>query len=118
MQGLDKLKGLDLTGRPFLHEQGNVVLRGFVKSFEITDEYWTMIGGNGELLDKDTYTWVTDGEDSFGGNLDSTYSEIDDDGMIDITCYGSQYYIAVRQDSPWSDTDWPELDGYPGGPMA
>lgn len=113
-----QLDGMDLTGRPFLHEQGNVVLRGYIKSFEITDGYWSMTSRDGELLDKQNYTWVKDDVEDFGGHLEYTYVDIDDDGMIDLSCYGSQYYIATQQDSPWSDVDWPELDGYPGGPMG
>ncbi len=108
---------LPLAGRPFLHEQGNTVMRGWIEAATITDTHWAITGRNMEYLDKYSGRWIADDVNDFAGTIDQTCLEIDDTGMVEIDCYGSVYHIAPPCEAPWAQIDWPELDGYDGGPM-
>ena len=112
------LREIDLRGRPFLHEQGNVVTRGFVDFLELEEEHWVLHVRDVELLDKRAFAWVRDADaDAYGGALARTsvtrwfrgLTPVFDDG-IQIDCYGLLVHVGRASDDPFGDNDWPELD--------
>ena len=115
---LDDLLLVDLWGRPFLHEQGNSVTRGFVESFWTDEDSWNLGVTDIEYLDKSSGHWQTDTlSDTYSGNVQhlsamrswSGRLPIFDAG-IELTGYGSYTFIGVASENPWQDNDWPELD--------
>lgn len=111
------IAALDLIGRPFLSESGNTVMRGFVESFSADDTHWDLLGRDMERLDKDQWIWVPDPINDFGGTIERTSTDLDAEGMLELSCYGSVYYLAPVMKTPWQDIIWPEMDGFPGGRM-
>ncbi|WP_286828980.1 MULTISPECIES: hypothetical protein [Kordiimonas] len=111
----------DIVGRPFLHEQGQFVCRGYVADFTVEGDYWTLKVRDVECLDKMAGQWRHDTDaDEYGGSL-SQYCSFVEDTIDDIIClsgYGMEINVGPECDSPWSEIDWPELDGYEGGPMT
>ncbi len=110
----------NIVGRPFLHEQGNCVCRGYVAGFSTEGDHWTLAVSDVEYLDKWTDEWRHDAtDDEYGGSLSahSSFEEDTADGILTISGYGMVVYVGPDCDSPWSEIDWPELDGYDGGPM-
>lgn len=114
---------LDLAGRPFLHEQGQYMGRGYVVDLLIEDDHWTLSIRDAEMLDKWTGEWKPDMQkddffaDTYGGKVSPTSFEASPDGMISIQGYASIVHIAPLSDNPWVDIDWPELDDFEGGPL-
>ena len=109
-----------LSGRPFLHEQGQSVCRGFVVDFQIEDGSWTVTVRDVEYLDKLTGQWHREVDrDEYGDTLSNhaSFEEDTEDNMICLTGYGIVIYVAPACDSPWQMVEWPELDGYEGGVM-
>jgi|GEM_PF-5439043 len=110
----------DIVGRAFLHEQGQFVCRGYVASFMVEGDYWTLKVRDVEFLDKMAMAWRHDtGMDQYGGSLSTHCSFEEDtiDGVISLSGYGMVVHVAPACDNPWGEVDWPELDGYEGGPM-
>lgn len=115
---IDRLVQLDLYDRPFLHEQGNSVTRGFVRFLSIDDVSWHLFVRDVEVLDKRTGNWRPDmPEESYGGDRKHVHvvrywsgrHPIFDTG-IEISGYGIFIHIGVHSDRPWTDNHWPELD--------
>jgi hypothetical protein len=115
---IDQLVLLDLRDRPFLHEQGNSVTRGFVRFLSVDQSSWELVVRDVEYLDKRDGTWRPDAqEDRYGGDKEHAHivrywsglHPIFDVG-IEINSYGAMVFIGVRSDRPWTDTNWPELD--------
>lgn len=112
------IAALDLEGHPFLHEQGQVVLRGFVHALDITQKKWSLCGHNIELLQKYAGIWSCEnGPETYSGpiNLTSFYrcwiEQRPEFGVtVQISCYGSLFHIGARLEDPWRDNLWPELD--------
>ncbi|MDH3742042.1 MAG: hypothetical protein OER56_10645 [Hyphomicrobiales bacterium] len=110
--------GIDLTGRPFLHEQGQVVLRGYVQSLDISADQWTLQLRDIEILDKNAGTWSLDEPaETFHGPMDHTTFYRCWDGptetsepAVQICCYGSLVHIGLGLEDPWRGNQWPDLD--------
>jgi hypothetical protein len=113
------IEGLDVAERPFLHEQGQYVGRGYVVSVSVDDGRWTLKLRDVERLRKSEGVWVPENVfDEFSGPLERTQVTGPSKGFITITGYGSEIILGPRAPDPWLEIDWPELDGYPGGPMG
>lgn len=108
----------DLTGRPFLHEQGNTVTRGTVCKFYKDGGHWGIVVRDVEYLDKTTGQWTFDvAETEYGGEvsrLTVTHyqgrKKSSADEGVEIIDYGIFIYVGLKSDNPWQDTNWPELD--------
>ena len=55
--GPSSLGALDLAGRPFVHEQGNTVLRGRIRDWRVDQARWVLVGTEVEVLEKRTGAW-------------------------------------------------------------
>lgn len=107
-----------LTDRPFLHEQGQYICRGFVSRLIISDDSWTLKIRDIETLNKSNGSWQFDGEvDEYSGTIAPDTFEITTNGFICIHGYGMEVHIAPLTSDPWQNINWPELDAYAGGPM-
>ncbi len=120
---------LDLYDRPFLHEQGQTVTRGFVEFFEFDeDDRWSLFLRDTEYLHKDSGEWRPDcASDEYCGSIEhasferyfSGRSPIFDIGL-EITCYGIYIFVGPlfagaqlgesMAGDPWRNIDWPALD--------
>lgn len=109
---------MDLTGRPFLHEQGQIVLRGFVKVFKVEQEKWSMTAHKIEVLQKYAGVWAAEeqAETYFGPTEQTSFSCYRVRGRpklpisVNFSCYGSEFHIGMPADDPWRGNIWPELD--------
>lgn len=116
----EEVQALGLEGRAFLHEQGQAVCRGYVAAFNLDKTHWALDVRDVEYLDKLTGQWRQDAAtDTYGGALAMHCSfEVDEvEGIVSLHGYGMVVHIAPEAEHPWQDIDWPELDGYEGGPM-
>jgi hypothetical protein len=114
----DKVDLPDLADRPFLHEQGQSICRGFVSRLSISDDYWTLDIRDVEFLNKSKGTWQFDREtDTYGGTVAANTVEVAPDGFVCIQGYAMVVHIAPLTENPWQNINWPELDAWPGGPM-
>jgi hypothetical protein len=122
-----ELLAIDLYDRPFLHEQGNTVTRGFVRFFEVSGDHWQLHLHSIEIFNKSNLRWEPDcDEDTYGGTLDflrisrlfGGHHAIFDIG-IEIDGYAMTIFIGKASTDPWFDNDWPQLDTelLPPGPM-
>lgn len=117
-QWVDGLKRTKPVGRPFLHEQGSWVTRGFVVQISFTDDAWALMVRDVEYLDKSSGQWSKDiNQDVYGGPLSRTSFSFespdpsqDFNHPFDVSCDGLYIYIGIVSKSPWADNDWPELD--------
>lgn len=110
----------NISGRAFLHEQGQSVCRGYVSGFSIEGDYWTLAVRDVEYLNKMVGEWCPDSDqDEYGGRLSmhASFEEDTVDGILCLSGYGMEIYVAPACANPWQEIDWPELDGYDGGPM-
>ena len=115
---LEILKEYDLVGRPYLHEQGQYVGRGFVESLTVEDGRWTLAIRDIEYLNKSDETWRFDEDkDEYSGDCERTTFRDTSLGFFTISGYGAEVYIGPHTKAPWVEIDWPELDGFGGGPM-
>jgi len=120
---LEAVAALDLGGRPFLHEQGQYIGRGFVTGLMLEDNRWTLEIRDVERLNKRIDVWEpdtvynSDDEYTYGGMVSPTTFETIQNGMISIHGYGMIVHIAPQCENPWVDIDWPELDAFEGGPL-
>ena len=109
---------IDLYARPFLHEQGNSVTRGFVQGLSVDDDHWHLHVYDVEFLSKDSGDWLHDAKtDHYSGGCDQSSVSRYWSGRIpvfdvgiDLIGYGSFTFIGIRSDNPWQENDWPELD--------
>jgi hypothetical protein len=112
------LEGLDVADRPFLHEQGQYVGRGFAVSLSIAEGRWTLQLRDIERLRKAEGTWVPDDVfDEISGPVERTVVTGQSSDLVTISSYGGETILGPRVDDPWLEIDWPELDGFVGGPM-
>ncbi len=114
----DEIAAMDLEGHPFLHEQGQVVLRGFVQSLDISEEGWDLRARDIELLEKYAGVWSQEKHpETYSGQTARTsfylyrvkhgpVSEV----SVHLSCYGSMFHIGRCLKNPWQDNVWPELD--------
>ena len=108
----------DFTDRPCLHEQGQVVVRGFVRSLTVSDDGWELRLRDAELLRKFESTWeVLQEDEHYAGPLNlSAFKWCRDresaskDKALNITCYGMVVHIGLNLPDPWRDNCWPDLD--------
>ncbi|WP_300528806.1 hypothetical protein [Maricaulis sp.] len=110
----------DLSGWPFLHQQGASVCRGFAVAFRADGDEWELDVRDVEYLDWRKGEWVLEmKQDTYGGAIRSpgNIEEDSDDGMISVYGYGTETYLAVPCKKPWSKIDWPETDSWEGGPL-
>ncbi len=115
---VDDIAGMDISDRPFLHEQGQVVLRGFVQSLEITGSDWHLHVRDVESLQKYAGIWTADEPlQTYGGPLAQTTFRIcreelhpEREASLQVSCYGSLFHVAARLREPWVDNLWPALD--------
>lgn len=115
---LDVLLQLDLSNRPFLHEQGQYICRGYVVSLNLDDDRWTLNVRDIDYLRKSDGSWQPDcGKDSYSGNIGPNSFRGVAEGLLTIMDHGLEIHIGPASDQPWSDIDWPELDALPGGFM-
>ncbi len=114
----DKIASMDLVGHPFLHEQGQVVLRGVVKLFDISEQKWCMSAHKIEVLQKYAGVWAAEDQvETYHGPTDQTsFYCCDVKGhpkfgvSTNFSCYGSKFHIGMPADDPWRGNIWPELD--------
>ncbi len=110
--------GTDFKDRPFLHEQGQVVMRGYVQSLEFSDTEWTLHMHDIELLQKYAGMWSDDDSlDTFHGPLERTSFFLcrskqrpASEPTVHLSCYGSMVHFGLILKDPWVDNHWPELD--------
>lgn len=113
------LAAIDLGGRPFLHEQGRFLGRGYVVNLEIGEDDWSLGVRDVEVFDPVHRTWSPEVDsDTYGGQIRSeyTFQQCSKTGLITLSGYAMAVYIAPPEKS-WHSVDWPETDIYPGGPM-
>lgn len=115
---LADLAAMELKGRCFLHEQGRYTGRDFVSGFELETDRWDMQVRDIERYDSANRTWAADRASdeycSTVGPYDA--ATINAEGIISLSGYGMVVHIAPAGQG-WSQVNWPETDGYPGGPM-
>ncbi len=112
-------RSLDITGLAFLHEQGSTVTRGFVVALEVDAGSWTLRLRDVEALNKSAGGWEPEADvEEYRGHVGENTFVRYDDGMLEISGYGMVTHVAPATADPWVDIDWPELDGYDGGPMS
>lgn len=115
---IEEIAAMDLASRPFLHEQGQIVLRGFVQSFKVSQEEWCMTVHKIEVLQKYAGVWSREEQtETYHGPIKQTsfscYSVKDRPKLpinVNFSCYGSQFHIGMPADDPWRGNIWPELD--------
>lgn len=109
---------LDLEGRPFLHEQGNAVTRGFVEALELDDTHWTLHLRDVQYLNKDGGAWEPpEPSDEYGGMIERTSctrywrgkAQKEEMGF-ELSCYGVYVQIGCVRDDPWGENIWWQLD--------
>jgi hypothetical protein len=114
----DDLARLNITGWPFLHEQGYYICRGFVRSLMLSNSPWTLEVYAVETFQKSEQTWRPQhGEDAYSAVLETSSFSLDPYGQLLFSAHGMETYVGPNTQDPWSTIDWPELDGYAGGPM-
>ena len=115
---LADLAVVDLVGRCFLHEQGRYTGRGFVSGFELEPDRWDIQVRDIERYDSTSRIWAADRASdeycSTVGPYDA--ATVDAGDIISLSGYGMVVHIAPAGQR-WSQVNWPETDGYPGGPM-
>ena len=84
---VDDIAGMDISDRPFLHEQGQVVLRGFVQSLEITGSDWHLHVRDVESLQKYAGIWTADEPlQEFCGDVECAFTKAPQDAATDHGC--------------------------------
>ena len=114
---ISELSSLHLEGRPFVQEQGQSLTRGFVAGFHADDETWRLNARDVEYFSGSRMEWLSDPDDTYGGNLEShaSFYRDSDTDMIELNCYGVVVYVGPACDSPWTEITWPQTDIEPIG---
>ena len=112
------LPSLNLTGHPFLQEQGWSLTRGRVASLTLDDTHWEMAVTDVEYFDSSKQQWVAEGDDTYGSALHEAWSSFSRDTDTDIISfggYGMVVHVGPECEDPWSDIPWPDTDIEPTG---
>lgn len=116
----EKLEGLDLSGRPFLHQQGSAICRGFTTKLEVSETQWVLKLNQVEYLNKETSMWeLKFSEDEYCGEINCHWAVTwyKDTDMFYIPGHGFETYVGPQTEAPWSDINWPSTGNFPGGKM-
>lgn len=116
----DDVLAIGLSGRPFLHQQGNTVTRGFVERFEIQNDFWGLHIKQVEYLDGATGVWTPDREtDTYGGTLSihASFRKDASSNVVSIGGYGMVTHVGPDVENPWLGVDWPATDLTDGGAL-
>lgn len=109
----DETAAIDLAGRPFLHQQGSTVTRGYVVSLNVEDGYWDLAVRDVQYLNRISQVWEPGpATDEYGGQIrhEAQFQEDAKTGVISIDGYAMETYIGPNVENPWRRVHWPATD--------
>lgn len=109
----EEMAAFDLSGRPFLHQQGSTVTRGFVVGFSIDDDQWVLNIRGVQVLDHTSQMWTPGpATDEYSGTIthEFHFKIHDKTGVVSIGGYGSETYVGPDVENPWRRVHWPATD--------
>lgn len=104
---------LDLSGRPFLHQQGSTVTRGFVVGFSIIDDRWVLGIRDVQVLDHTSQVWTPGpATDEYVGTImhEFHFKTHKKTSVVSIGGYGSETHVGPAIENPWRRVHWPATD--------
>lgn len=116
----EQLASMDMSGRPFLHQQGSTITRGFVVGLQIEDGYWDLSIRDVQYLNRDSQVWeFGPSTDEYGGQImyDFQFQIDEKTGVISLGGYGMETYVGPNVENPWRRVHWPATDYTPEGKL-
>ena len=116
----NEMEEIDLSGRPFLHQQGSTVTRGFVVGLTINDGDWDLSIRDVQYLDRIANVWQPGpAKDQYGSTIMHEFHfKIDDErNIVSLGGYGSETYVGPDVENPWRRIHWPPTDYTPEGKL-
>lgn len=108
-----EMANIDLSDRPFLHQQGSTVTRGFVVALQIDDDYWDLAVRDVQYLNRISEVWEPGpAADEYGGKIryEAQFQLDEKTGVISIGGYAMETYVGPNVENPWRRVHWPATD--------
>lgn len=116
----NEIAEIDLSDRPFLHQQGSTVTRGFVNWLRVEEDRWRLDLRDIQYLDRVDQLWKPghDADEYTSTIVHEFHFRMDDvNDIVSISGYGSVTHVGPDVENPWRRIHWPPTDYTPEGKL-